>query len=164
MQESARTAMSWLPANAGSVGSRPVLAAGHRRASSRAGGELGAAGRNLGGGRHGGRPGNGVDRPAVCGDLAMTGEITSPAELAAHLGPELSASAVDGNGWTDLLHYAAAPGWWAMARALLAVGVPLDARLRTDGELFGPGLLSTQQRNVLSDCTEMTSGTDSAST
>ena len=89
MQESARTAMSWLPANAGAVRSRPVLPAGHRRASSRAGGELGAARRSLGGGRHGGRPGNGVDRPAVCGDLAMTGEITWPAELAAQVGREL---------------------------------------------------------------------------
>ena len=142
MQESARTAMSWLPANAGPVRSGPVLPAGHRRASSRAGGELGAAGRNLGGGRHGGRPGNGVDRPAVCGDLGMTGEITSPAELAAHLGRGLSASAVDGNGST-VLHYAAALDWPAMARALLAVGVPLAARLRTDGEPFGPGLPST---------------------
>ena len=44
--------------------------------------------------------------PSVCGDLAMTGEIMSPAELAAHLGREASASAVDGNRWTDL-RYAA---------------------------------------------------------
>ena len=36
--------------------------------------------------------------------------ITSPAELAVHLGRELSASAVDDNGWTDL-HYAAALDW-----------------------------------------------------
>ena len=72
----------------------------------------------------------------------MTGENTSPAEFAAQLGRELSATAVDGNGWTDL-HYAVALDWSAMARALPAVGVPLDARLRTHGELFGPGLLGT---------------------
>ena len=47
--------------------------------------------------------------------------ITSPAALAAHLGRELSAAAVDGNGWTDL-HYAAALDWAALARALLAAG------------------------------------------
>ena len=57
--------------------------------------------------------------------------ITSPTELAVHLGRELSASAVDGNGWTDL-HYAAALDWLAMARALLAAGARLDARLRAD--------------------------------
>ena len=68
--------------------------------------------------------------------------ITSPAELAVHLGRELSASAVDGNGWTDL-HYAAALDWPALARALLAAGAPLDARLRTDGEPLDPRLLRT---------------------
>ena len=47
--------------------------------------------------------------------------ITSLAELAAHLGRELSISAVDANGWTDL-HYAAALDWPATARALLAAG------------------------------------------
>ena len=41
--------------------------------------------------------------------------ITSPTELAVHLGRQLSASAVDGNGWTDL-HCAAALDWLAMAR------------------------------------------------
>ena len=45
----------------------------------------------------------------------------SPEQLAAHLGRELSASAVDGNGWTDL-HYAAALDCPATARALLAAG------------------------------------------
>ncbi len=42
--------------------------------------------------------------------------VTSPVELAAHLGRKLSASAVDGNGWTDL-HCAAALDWPATARA-----------------------------------------------
>ena len=93
--------------HAGPVRSRSVLPSGHGRAASRAGGELGAAGRNLGAGPHGGRLGNGIDRPAVCGDLAMTGEIMSSAELAVRLGRELSAPAVDGDGWTDL-RYAAA--------------------------------------------------------
>ena len=68
--------------------------------------------------------------------------ITSPVELAVHLGRELSASAVDGNGWTDL-HYAAALDWLAMALALLAAGAPVDPRLRTDGEALDPRLLST---------------------
>ena len=44
--------------------------------------------------------------------------ITTPAELAVHLGRELSAAAVDDNGWADL-HYAAALDWPAVARALL---------------------------------------------
>ena len=57
--------------------------------------------------------------------------ITSPAELAVHLGRELSASAVDDNGWTDL-HYAAALDWPAVARVLLGAGARLDARLRAD--------------------------------
>ena len=68
--------------------------------------------------------------------------ITSPTELAVHLGRELSASAVDGNGWTDL-HYAAALDWLAMARALLAAGARLDARLRADRGPLGPALVST---------------------
>ena len=68
--------------------------------------------------------------------------ITSPAELAVHLGRELSASAVDDNGWTDL-HYAAALDWPAVARVLLGAGARLDARLRADRVLLGPGLLST---------------------
>ena len=72
--------------------------------------------------------------------------ITSLAELAAHLGRELSISAVDANGWTDL-HYAAALDWPATARALLAAGAPWDARLRTDRESLGPRLLG-----VLSEC------------
>ena len=59
--------------------------------------------------------------------------ITSLAELAAHLGRELSVSAVDANGWTDL-HYAAALDWPATVRALLAAGAPWDARLRADRE------------------------------
>ena len=68
--------------------------------------------------------------------------ITSLAELAAHLGRELSVSAVDANGWTDL-HYAAALDWPATARALLAAGAPWDARLRADREPLSPELLST---------------------
>ena len=44
--------------------------------------------------------------------------ITLPAELAVHLGRELSASAVDDNGWTDL-HYAAALDRPGVARVLL---------------------------------------------
>ena len=68
--------------------------------------------------------------------------ITSPTELAVHLGRELSASAVDGNGWTDL-HYAAALDWPAMARALLAAGARRDARLRADRGPLGPALVST---------------------
>ena len=68
--------------------------------------------------------------------------ITSPVELAVHLGRELSASAVDGNGWTDL-QYAAALDWLAMALALLAAAAPVDPRLRTDGEALDPRLLST---------------------
>ena len=68
--------------------------------------------------------------------------ITSPAELAVHLGRELSASAVDDNGWTDL-HYAAALDWPATVRALLAAGARLDARLRADRGALGPALVST---------------------
>ena len=79
--------------------------------------------------------------PAPAGP-ARRPSITSPAALAAHLGRELSAAAVDGNGWTDL-YYAAALDWAALARALLAVGAPVDARRRTDGEALGPRLLST---------------------
>ena len=71
--------------------------------------------------------------------------ITSPAELAAHLGRVLSAAAVDGNGWTDL-HYAAALDWAALARTLLAVGAQVDAPLRTDGEALGLRLRSTLSR------------------
>ena len=62
-----------------------------------------------------------------------------PAELAAHLDRELSAAAVDGNGWTDL-HYL---DWAALARALLATGTAVDARLRPDGE---PLLYTTARR------------------
>ena len=72
--------------------------------------------------------------------------ITSRAELAAHLGRELSISAVDANGWTNL-HYAAALDWPATARALLAAGAPWDARLRADREPLSPRLLG-----VLSEC------------
>ncbi len=50
--------------------------------------------------------------------------IASPAALAAHLGRDLSASAVDDGGWTDL-HYAAAFRWPAVARALLIDGAPV---------------------------------------
>ena len=131
MRESARTAMSSLSANAGPGRSRSVLPSGHGRAASRAGGELGAAGRKLGWGRHGGRLGNGIDRPAVCGDLAMTGEIMSPAELAARLGRELCASAVDRQR-VDGLRYAAALDRSAVARAPLAVG-GLFVRAPEDG-------------------------------
>ncbi len=59
-----------------------------------------------------------------------------------HLGRELSPSAVDGNGGTDL-HYAAAVDWPATARALLAAGARRDARLRADREPLGSALVST---------------------
>ena len=72
--------------------------------------------------------------------------ITSLAQLAAHLGRELSVSAVDANGWTDL-QYAAAlelagdgPG---AARGRGAAG----ARLRADRESLGPA-----SRTSLSGC------------
>ena len=71
--------------------------------------------------------------------------ITSPAALAAHLGRDLSASAVDDGGWTDL-HYAAAFGWPAVARALLVDGAPVNARLKTDAEPLGPQVLDTLRR------------------
>ena len=48
----------------------------------------------------------------------------SPAAVAAHLGRDLSAAAVDDGGWTDL-HYAAAFRWPAVARALLIDGAPV---------------------------------------
>ena len=57
-------------------------------------------------------------------------------------GRVLSAAAVDGNGWTDL-HYAAALGWAALARPLLAAGSPVNAPLRTDAGPLGLRLLST---------------------
>ena len=71
--------------------------------------------------------------------------IASPAALAARLGRDLSASAVDDGGWTDL-HYAAAFSWPAAARALLIDGAPVDARLKTDAELLGPQVLNTLRR------------------
>ena len=73
--------------------------------------------------------------------------ITSPAALAAHLGRDLSASAVDDGGWTDL-HYAAVFGWPAVARALLVDGAPVDARLKTDAEPLGPQVLDTLCRTA----------------
>ena len=94
---------------------------------------------NLGGGRHGGRLSNGIDPLAVCGVPAMTGEIMSPAELAARLGHELSRVGGGRQRVDGLRRYAAALDWSAMARASLAVGVLLYARRRPDGELFGPG-------------------------
>ncbi len=72
--------------------------------------------------------------------------IASPAELAAHLGRDLSASAVDGDGWTDL-HYAAALDWPGLARELLGDGAPVSARLRTDG-----GPLGRELRGTLRGC------------
>ena len=71
--------------------------------------------------------------------------ITLPAELAVHLGRELSASAVDDNGWTDL-HYAAALDWPSWPGCCSGPERRLNARLRTDGVLLGPGLLSTLGR------------------
>ena len=71
--------------------------------------------------------------------------ITSPAELAAHLGRDLSALAADDDGWTDL-HYAGALGCPAVVWALLSDGAPANARLRTDGAHLGPQLLDTLRR------------------
>ena len=84
-------------------------------------------------------------REAAPAASASRPSIASPAALAAHLGRDLSASAVDDGGWTDL-HYAAAFGWPAVARALVIDGAPVDARLKTDAEPLGPQVLDTLHR------------------
>ena len=84
-------------------------------------------------------------REAAPSASASRQAIASPAALAAHLGRDLSASAVDAGGWTNL-HYAAAFGWPALARALLIDGTPVNARLKMDAEPLGPQVLNTLRR------------------
>ena len=55
---------------------------------------------------------------------------------------ELSSATVDENGWTDL-HYAAVMGLSRDCQALVGKGVPVDARLKDDGESLDAGLLWT---------------------
>ena len=88
------------------------------------------------GNRKAGREPAPAGRELAPAEPARRPSITSPAELAAHLGRELSATAVDGNGWTDQ-HYAAALHWAAMGDAAAAAAVLLnhgaDIHARADG-------------------------------
>lgn len=66
-------------------------------------------------------------------------------DLAAALGREPSAQAVDGNGWTDL-HYAAVLNAADAARELIDAGIAANVRMRSDGEQLDGDLLEVLNR------------------